>query len=63
MLSQIYVLFIFLKVDVGIDIMDIQNVDDKEYTITINAFFNLRWTDKRIFINRKEFERLLEQGI
>ena len=58
-------MFIFLhkiQVNVGIDIMDIQNVDDKQFTVTLNAFFVLRWTDKRILIRQDEFQHLLLRG-
>ena len=42
--------------------MDIQNVDDKQFTVTLNAFFVLRWTDKRILIRQDEFQHLLSRG-
>ena len=57
------IIFTYWQVDVGIDIMDIQNIDDMKYTITMNAFFNIRWKDKRIIIDDEKFEQLLVQGI
>ena len=42
--------------------MDIQNVDDKQFTVTLNAFFVLRWTDHRIVIRQEEFQQLLLRG-
>ena len=42
--------------------MDIQNVDDKQFTVTLNAFFVLRWTDQRIAIRQDEFKKLLTKG-
>ena len=51
-----------IQVNVGIDIMDIQNVDDKQFTVTLNAFFVLRWTDRRIAIRQDEFKKLLTKG-
>ena len=42
--------------------MDIQNVDDKQYTVTLNAFFVLRWTDRRIIIDQENFQDLLVKG-
>ena len=42
--------------------MDIQNVDDKQFTVTLNAFFVLRWTDRRIAIRQDEFKKLLTKG-
>ena len=51
-----------MQVNVGIDIMDIQNVDDKQFTVTLNAFFVLRWTDHRIVIRQEEFQQLLLRG-
>ena len=42
--------------------MDIQNVDDKQFTVTLNAFFVLKWTDRRIAIRQDEFKKLLTKG-
>ena len=42
-------------VNVGIDIKDIPKIDDKEFSITLNAFFVVRWTDKRMIIDQVSF--------
>ena len=39
-------------VNVGIDIKDIPKIDDKEFSITLNAFFVVRWTDARMIIDQ-----------
>ena len=39
-------------VSVGIDIKDIPKIDDKEFSITLNAFFVVRWTDNRMIIDQ-----------
>lgn len=39
-------------VSVGIDIKDIPKIDDKEFSITLNAFFVVRWTDTRMIIDQ-----------
>ena len=39
-------------VNVGIDIKDIPKIDDKEFSITLNAFFVVRWTDERMIIDQ-----------
>ena len=58
----ICITFSYFKVNVGIDIADIQNINDKDFTVTLNAFFNLRWTDKRIMIDQERFKSLLVKG-
>ena len=47
-------------VSVGIDIKDIPKIDDKEFSITLNAFFVVRWTDARMIIDqvRTSFQTL-----
>jgi hypothetical protein len=40
------------EVNVGIDIKDIPKIDDKEFSITLNAFFVVRWTDQRMIIDQ-----------
>ena len=39
-------------VNVGIDIKDIPKIDDKEFSITLNAFFVVRWQDERMIIDQ-----------
>ena len=43
-------------VNVGIDIKDIPKIDDQEYSITLNAFFVVRWTDERMIIDQDKME-------
>ena len=43
--------------------MNIQNVDDRQCTVTLNAFFVLRWTDKRIYIDQEKFRTFQAKGI
>ena len=45
-------------VSVGIDIKDIPKIDDKEFSITLNAFFVVRWTDGRMIIDQVRKLRL-----
>ena len=39
-------------VDVGIDIKDIPKIADKEFSVTLNAFFVVRWKDERLVIDQ-----------
>ena len=39
----------------GIDIKDIPNVDDHDFSITLNGFFLVRWTDSRLLIEDVKF--------
>ena len=45
-------------VHVGIDIKDIPKIDDQEYSITLNAFFVVRWTDKRMIIDKEKMDQV-----
>ena len=45
-------------VHVGIDIKDIPKIDDQEYSITLNAFFVVRWTDKRMIIDGDKMDQV-----
>ena len=45
-------------VHVGIDIKDIPKIDDQEYSITLNAFFVVRWTDERMIIDQEKMEQV-----
>ena len=49
-------------VSVGIDIKDIPKIDDKEFSITLNAFFVVRWTDARMIIDQVGLNDLLHNG-
>ena len=49
-------------VNVGIDIKDIPKIDDKEFSITLNAFFVVRWTDRRMIIDQTKMEQIFKKG-
>ena len=40
----------------GIDIKDIPNVNDRDFSITLNGFFLVRWRDPRLIIENVDFE-------
>ena len=46
-------------VSVGIDIKDIPKIDDKEFSVTLNAFFLVRWKDKRLVIDQDRIDEIL----
>ena len=46
-------------VNVGIDIKDIPKIADKEFSVTLNAFFVARWKDKRLVIDQEKIEKNL----
>ena len=46
-------------VNVGIDIKDIPKIDDKDFSVTLNAFFVVRWEDKRLVIDQQKIDDLL----
>ena len=39
----------------GIDIKDIPNVNDRDFSVTLNGFFLVRWRDPRLIIDKVEF--------
>ena len=39
----------------GIDIKDIPQVNDADFSITLNGFFLIRWTDTRLIIREVKF--------
>ena len=49
--------------NVGIELPYVLHIDDEQHTVAFNARFFLRWTDKRIIIQDKEFQSLLLKGI
>ena len=49
-------------VNVGIDIKDIPKIDDQEFSITLNAFFVVRWTDRRMIINQDKMDLMFKQN-
>ena len=45
-------------VNVGIDIKDIPKIDDKDFSVTLNAFFVVQWTDERLLIDQEQVTKL-----
>lgn len=43
------------EVNIGIDIKDIPNVNDQDFTVTLNGFFLVRWTDNRLQLHNVKF--------
>jgi hypothetical protein len=41
-------------VNVGIDIKDIPKIDDLDFSVTLNAFFVVRWKDERLVIDQEK---------
>ena len=39
-------------VSVGVDIKDIPKVNDKDFSITMNAYFIVKWQDRRLIIEK-----------
>ena len=56
----------FSKVQIGLDNFEILKIDDRDFTIEINAYFIVKWRDRRLQVNmsqiRKHFSDL-EQAI
>ena len=46
-------------VSVGIDIKDIPKIDDKDFSVTLNAFFVVRWKDTRLVIDQERIDEIL----
>ena len=57
---------ILFKVQIGLDNFEILKIDDRDFTIEINAYFIVKWRDRRLQVNmsqiRKHFSDL-EQAI
>ena len=45
-------------VNVGVDIKDIPKIDDKDFSVTLNAFFVVQWTDERLIIDQEQVIQL-----
>ena len=43
--------------NVGIDIKDIPKIDDNDYSVTLNAFFVVRWKDERLVIDQEKYSK------
>jgi len=39
-------------VTIGVDIKDIPKVSDKDFSITMNAYFNVKWRDPRLLVSK-----------
>ena len=39
-------------VTIGVDIKDIPKVSDKDFSITLNAYFNVKWRDPRLLVSK-----------
>ena len=37
-------------IDLGVDIKDIPKVNDKDFSITLNAYFIVKWRDQRLIV-------------
>ena len=40
-------------VSIGVDIKDIPKVNDKDFSITINAYFIVKWKDQRLIVSKR----------
>ena len=40
-------------VSIGVDIKDIPKVNDKDFSITLNAYFIVKWQDRRLIVQRR----------
>ena len=49
-------------VTIGVDIKDIPKVSDQDFSITLNAYFNVKWRDPRLLVSR-DLEVVREQRI
>ena len=49
-------------VNVGIDIKDIPKIDDKDFSVTLNAFFVVQWTDERLLIDQEQVENKITRS-
>ncbi len=44
-------------VSIGVDIKDIPKVNDKDFSITLNAYFIVKWRDKRLIVSKRNRTR------
>ena len=40
-------------VHIGVDIKDIPKVNDKDFSITMNAYFIVKWQDRRLIVEKR----------
>ena len=38
---------------IGVDIKDIPKVNDKDFSITMNAYFIVKWQDRRLIVEKR----------
>ena len=50
------------EVKIGIDIKDIPKIADKDFSVTLNAFFVVQWMDRRFVIDQEKLESNLDSG-
>ena len=43
------------EVQIGLDNFEILKIDDREFTIEINAYFIVKWRDKRIEVGSRHW--------
>lgn len=43
-------------VTIGVDIKDIPKVSDQDFSITLNAYFNVKWRDPRLLVSKENKE-------
>ena len=46
-------------VQIGVDIKDIPKVSDKDFSVTLNAYFIVKWKDPRIIVSDSRNKSLL----
>lgn len=49
-------------VSIGVDIKDIPKVNDKDFSITINAYFIVKWKDDRLIVTKRNRTRRKYHG-
>ena len=42
-----------ITISIGVDIKDIPKVSDKDFAITLNAYFIVKWHDSRLIVQVK----------
>ena len=46
-------------VSLGVDIIDIPKIDDKEFIISLNAYLSVQWIEPRLIIDKERFKSVL----
>ena len=50
-ISKTYIAIIILQVQIGLDNFEILKIDDRDFTIEINAYFIVKWRDLRLQVS------------